>query len=250
MRLRRRGYGRYRDKLLQFALLTYAGLPGPLTIVNAISSKYPSSFIGETIGCGIALIGAFLLVQIIGFADPPEKEKVETKPSKKENISEKDFTKVLESADKIENILSPIDGEVVALSDVPDDVFSTGVLGKGVAIEPKVGKVFAPFDGTVINIVDSKHAIGLRSENGTELLIHVGLDTVQLEGRYFDLKTKVDANVKAGDVLLEFDAEAIKKAGYSLVTPVVVTNSDEYADVLPYPKENAKHGEKLVAVIK
>ena len=101
-------------------------------------------------------------------------------------------------------------------------------MGKGVAIEPVDNKVYAPFDGVVEFIADTKHAIGLLSDDGVEVLIHVGMDTVKMAGKGFDVKTKANSRVKAGDLLLEFDKSTIEKEGYSLITPVVITNADNY----------------------
>ena len=124
-------------------------------------------------------------------------------------------------------VFSSITGEIICLSNVPDAVFSQKVMGNGIAIKPSKGKIYAPFDGEVVAVFPSKHAVGLRSVDGVEMLIHVGLNTVMLNGKYFTLKTEQDTHVKKGDVLLEFDIENIKKEGYSVVTPVLVTNFDE-----------------------
>lgn len=189
----------------------YAGLPGILTIVNAINSGNSTSFLGEVIGCLIGIIGAIILVWFVGFDDPVSKSE-----EKKEIVEE------LEN----ENIVSPIAGKIIELSDVPDPVFSSGMMGGGFAIEPNDGKVFAPFDGEIISIFDTKHAIGLKSKQGIEILIHVGIDTVKLKGEHFKLVKQAGEPIKKGDLILEFDGEAIKNAGYSLVTPVIFTQNE------------------------
>lgn len=130
----------------------------------------------------------------------------------------------------IKEIKSPISGKVIELEKVNDPVFSSGAMGKGVAIEPIDNKVYAPFDGVIEFIADTKHAIGLLSDDGVEVLIHVGMDTVKMNGKGFDVKTKVNSKVKAGDLLLEFDKSVIEKEGYSLITPIVITNADNYED--------------------
>ncbi len=119
-------------------------------------------------------------------------------------------------------------------------------MGKGIAIEPNDNKVYAPFDGTVEFIAESKHAIGLRSENGVEVLIHVGMDTVQMKGQGFDIKTKVNSRVKCGDLLLEFDRKATNSKGYSLITPVVITNSDSYEESALCINEEASYGKTII----
>lgn len=130
-------------------------------------------------------------------------------------------------------VSSPIKGEVVPLESVRDEVFSSGAMGKGLAILPTEGVVYAPFDGEVVTIFQSKHAIGLRSHSGVEVLIHVGLDTVQLGGEHFESFVTDGQHVNEGDVLLTFDLAAIAQAGYDTITPVIVTNTGNYLDVLP-----------------
>ena len=119
-------------------------------------------------------------------------------------------------------------------------------MGKGVAIEPVDNKVYAPFDGVVEFIADTKHAIGLLSDDGVEVLIHVGMDTVKMQGRGFNVKTSVNSKIKAGDLLLEFDRNAIEKEGYSLITPVVITNADNYEDNVLCINEEVKNGREII----
>lgn len=130
-----------------------------------------------------------------------------------------------------DKIYSPLKGEAIALSDVKDQTFASGVLGQGFAVVPAVGKVVAPFDGKVTTLFETKHAIGLTSDAGIEVLVHVGLNTVALEGKYFKALVSEGDNVKAGQPLLTFDAKAIAAEGYDLTTPVVVTNPDDYAGI-------------------
>ena len=229
----------------------YAGLPGLLTIVNAINPKQPSSFIGEVVGVVIAIVLTIILIQIVGFDDPVEESEEEAETKEAEVVEAKKETpvkKTTESSMKV-SLVAPMDGEVFPLKEVEDQVFSSELLGRGVAIRPSGKKVYAPCDATVESIFDTKHAIGLKMENGLEVMIHVGLDTVQLEGKPFELKTRVGAKVKQGDLLLEFDAKAIKEAGYSTVTPVIITNLEEEQDILPYPETDKKVGEPLFAVL-
>jgi PTS system beta-glucosides-specific IIC component len=127
-------------------------------------------------------------------------------------------------------IYAPIAGEIVPLNQVEDAAFSSEALGKGFAIMPKEGKVYAPVDGEIVTLFKTKHAIGIKTESGMEILIHVGMDTVKLNGQFFDAKINQGDFVKRGDLLLEFDMAGIKAAGYSLITPVVITNSDDYVD--------------------
>lgn len=124
-------------------------------------------------------------------------------------------------------IKSPMNGTVIPLSEVPDAVFSSEMLGKGFGVEPSEGKAYAPVDGEVTTVFDTKHALGLMSKNGVELLIHIGMDTVKLNGRGFDVKVKAGDQVKACDLLAEFDMDLIKSEGYPVTTAVVITNTDD-----------------------
>ena len=124
-------------------------------------------------------------------------------------------------------IKSPMNGTVIPLSEVPDAVFSSEMLGKGFGVEPSEGKAYAPVDGEVTTVFDTKHALGLMSKNGVELLIHIGMDTVKLNGRGFDVKVKAGDQVKAGDLLAEFDMDLMKSEGYPVTTAVVITNTDD-----------------------
>lgn len=130
-------------------------------------------------------------------------------------------------------VSAPVRGEAVSLETVRDEVFSSGAMGKGFAIMPTEGVVYAPFDGEVVTVFQSKHAIGLRSNGGVEVLIHVGIDTVQLGGKHFETFVQAGQRVTEGDVLVKFDLEAIAQAGYDTITPVIVTNTGNYLDVLP-----------------
>lgn len=126
---------------------------------------------------------------------------------------------------------APISGKVIELSEIEDPVFSQGLLGKGCAIIPNNGEVVAPFDGEIMSNDNMKHAVALVADNGAEVLIHVGMDTVQLEGKYYKSFVKCNDKVKRGQKLLAFDMEGIKKSGYSLVTPIIITNSETYENI-------------------
>ena len=126
---------------------------------------------------------------------------------------------------------SPLEGELIPLSDVQDPVFGSGAMGRGAAVKNPKGKVYAPFDGEITVFFDTTHAIGMKSKDGVEILIHVGMDTVNLKGQHFTAKAAQGDTVKKGQLLLEFDPEAIKAAGYETTTPVVVTNAAEFGDI-------------------
>lgn len=148
-----------------------------------------------------------------------------------------------------EVLASPVKGKVVPLNKVEDAAFSEGALGKGIAVEPTEGKIVAPCDGTIMTLFPTKHAIGIVSDNGCEILIHIGMDTVQLEGKYFDAHVKQGDKVKKGDVLVTFDMDAIKNEGYSLVTPVIITNTADYLDVVEVANGNVSMGDDLLTVL-
>lgn len=145
-------------------------------------------------------------------------------------ILTKDVTENSEETGEMQ-ISAPIKGEVIALSEVKDPTFAAGILGEGLAVIPEEGKVYAPFDGVCENIFDTLHAMGLKSDDGVELLIHVGLETVKLNGKPFTAHIQDGKYFKKGDLLLEFDIDAIKQAGCEIQTPVIVTNVDDFDKV-------------------
>ncbi|MEH7740353.1 beta-glucoside-specific PTS transporter subunit IIABC [Bacillus subtilis] len=210
----------------------YAGLPGPLTVVNGISKQYPTSIWGILIGAAIAVILPVVLIQIFGYGEDiaaqPEKEQLQTNE---------------------ETVYAPFSGKVIPLSNVPDEVFSSGAMGQGLAIEPSDSKLYAPFDGTVVMVAPTKHAIGLRSASGVELLAHIGLDTVTLDGTPFSLKVKEGDTVKKGEVLVEFDKAFIEEKGLTTITPVIITNSHAYQEILIEDLEESTLDQKLFTVV-
>ena len=157
------------------------------------------------------------------------------------------FTEPKEAQGEL-NVLSPMQGKAVSLADTDDDTFAAEILGKGAAIEPSEGKVYAPFDATVETLMG--HAVGLTGENGVEMLIHIGIDTVQLNGKHYTPHCTEGQHVKAGDLLMEFDMAAIQAEGFKTITPVIVTNADDYADVLTHIGKQTKAGETLLTVKK
>lgn len=211
------------------AYYAYAGLPGLLTIVNAINKDAPMSFIGEAAACVIASVITIVAIQIVGFDDPAG-ESGETEAAEIDTESASDDSQESAAAEAKE-IESPLTGTIIPLSEVHDEVFASEMMGKGCAIIPEEGKVYAPFDGKVVGLLDSHHAVGMESTDGLEVLIHVGMDTVKLNGRCFTIHVEEGEQVKKGQLLLEFDIPGIKEAGYEVTTPVIITNSDEFHDV-------------------
>ncbi len=181
--------------------------PGLLSMVAYIGNDGWSNLINACISMGISFVVTFILVFVWGFQ--------ETKQSTKKEMI----------------ISSPVKGKVVALSEVPDETFSQEMLGKGIAIIPEEKQFYAPVSGEVSVVFPTGHAIGLISEDGTELLIHIGLDTVQLNGEGFHVAVKQGQKVKQGDLLVEVDLEKIQEKGYSVITPVLVTNPNQYRTI-------------------
>ena len=128
-------------------------------------------------------------------------------------------------------VYAPVKGNAIAQKDIPDETFASGVLGNGIGIDPSEGLVVAPFDGEISSVVETRHAVGISSADGIELLIHVGMDTVKMKGEGFKLLVGEGDQVKAGQRLIEFDINKIKSAGYSPVTAVIVVNSDDYVNM-------------------
>ncbi|APB74417.1 MULTISPECIES: beta-glucoside-specific PTS transporter subunit IIABC [Paenibacillus] len=200
-----------------------SGAPGLLTL-PIFYGPGGQGFPGLILGITVSFLVSAILTYILGFEDPVEEEET-TNNSAKESTS----TVVVSN----EEVLSPIEGTVVALSEVPDPAFASEAMGKGIAIQPTTGRVVAPFDGTITVAFKKKHALAVVSHHGAEVLIHVGVDTVKLDGKHFTSHIKEGDQVKAGDLLLEFDVEQIRAEGYPTITPVIITNSSEYTEVLP-----------------
>lgn len=167
----------------------------------------------------------------------------EAEPQSKEDKKEEKEVKA-----SMQLVYAPIKGKAIPLSEVADEVFSSEMLGKGAAIEPAEGRAVAPVNGKIEAVFDTKHAIGLRSEDGVEVLIHIGLDTVKLNGKYYDVKVKVGDTVKVGDLLVEFDIEAIKAEGYPVVTPVIISNTDAYNDITKVASGEVSEKDALLAL--
>lgn len=151
---------------------------------------------------------------------------------------------------KEEVLLSPIEGRTVAISEVNDPTFSQEMLGKGVAIIPSAGRVISPVDGTIEIVFDTKHAISMTSDTGIQILIHVGIDTVSLKGAPFKAYVRTGDRVKAGDLMLEFNIETIKKAGLNTITPVIICNSYDYEKVMAHAGRNVRTTDKVLTLKK
>lgn len=149
-----------------------------------------------------------------------------------------------------EIIGAPLIGEAVTSDQISDPTFQQEMLGKGIAIKPSVGKVFAPVDGKIEMMIDSLHAVSITSNNGAAILIHVGIDTVALKGKYFKGHVKEGDMVKRGDLLIEFDIDAIQAAGYDTIVPVIIYNSDDYTEVERLTGKQVQAGETIIKLSK
>ncbi|MDF2950822.1 MAG: beta-glucoside transporter subunit [Anaerocolumna sp.] len=160
---------------------------------------------------------------------------------------DKELTSAAKTVTQVSNdtVVSPLEGKLIPMTEVKDSVFSTGVLGNGVAFVPSKGELYAPVNGKVNMVFDTKHAIGLISDNGAEILLHVGLETARLEGKGFEPVVKNGDTVKAGQLLMKFDLSAFKNAGYDVTTPMIITNSNKF-NVTPENPGNVKSGSKVM----
>lgn len=191
-----------------------------------------------------ATILGFVLTYIAGFGKLYEDDVV---------VAETTKDGVIESGNEVyigrDSIVSPLKGSVVPLSDVQDEAFSSGAMGKGLAIDPTEGKLVSPVNGIVTMLFPTSHAIGITSTEGTEILIHIGMDTVQMDGEGFTPHVKQGEQVVKGQLLIEFDVEKITSGGYSVVTPIVITNSQNYLDVITTEKATVSSNEQLMTIV-
>ncbi|HEM2726894.1 TPA: PTS glucose transporter subunit IIA [Streptococcus suis] len=210
-------------------------VPSLIALPQFIYSEAASNITNAMIAAAISIIVTFILAYFLGID---------------EETSTVNLEKVAPGISSRKNVFSPLSGQILPLEKVNDATFSKKMLGEGVAIIPKDGKVYAPFDGTVTSLFPTKHAIGLTSDEGVELLIHFGLETVELKGRGFVSHVSDGEKVEKGQLMLEVDVEMLVAEGYDIVTPVVVTNTQEYLDVLLLStKEEVNYADDLLAVL-
>jgi PTS system beta-glucosides-specific IIC component len=207
------------------------------------------SVIHLAIGTVIAIVASFIIMMLLKVPtlyttvdSPVDGQATPAAPAPE--------VKTVSASVKDETVKSPVTGQVVALADVEDKVFSSGAMGKGIAVEPAIGEITAPADAEVKILFPTKHAIGLVTEDGTELLIHIGMNTVELEGNHFTAYINQGDKVKAGQKLISFDTEAIRAEGYSLLTPVIVTNSNDYSDIQTTQSKEVTANDNLIEVVK
>ncbi|NQP30273.1 PTS transporter subunit EIIC [Streptococcus suis] len=210
-------------------------VPSLIALPQFIYSEAASNITNAMIAAAISIIVTFILAYFLGIDG---------------ETSTVNLEKVAPGISSRKNVFSPLSGQILPLEKVNDATFSKKMLGEGVAIIPKDGKVYAPFDGAVTSLFPTKHAIGLTSDEGVELLIHFGLETVELKGRGFVSHVSDGEKVEKGQLMLEVDVEMLVAEGYDIVTPVVVTNTQEYLDVLLLStKEEVNYADDLLAVL-
>ena len=229
---------------------------GVLTI-PVYASAGTKAFICYILGCLIAFGGACILTVILGFNDLPSDETLVEKSSSKmdqiEDDQEENPAKTIDEdlvADDCDlSVNSPVEGKTIPLNQVSDEVFASGVLGKGIAVQPASRKILAPADATVSMIYPTLHAIGLILDIGIEMMIHIGIDTVKLNGKYFEKHVQDGDHVKKGQLLVSFDMQKIEQAGYDLTTTVVVTNSKNYEAIGSTNKNNVTNNDQLLYLL-
>ncbi|MDE6889866.1 MAG: beta-glucoside-specific PTS transporter subunit IIABC [Eubacterium sp.] len=220
---------------------TMGGSPSFLSLITFIGGDSPYHSVIWGAVCGALGLVISFAVSFVLYKDP-----------QKQSAGMADASVGAASAMALsdETVASPVNGEVKPLSEVADDAFSSGALGQGIALVPSEGKVYAPVDGEVTTFFPTGHAIGLLSNGGAEILIHVGMDTVKLDGRGFTPRVSQGSRVKKGDLLLEFDLELIQEEGYSTVTPMIVTNTDDYTAVEPVRARSLHTGDAAIRIQK
>ena len=205
--------------------------PAIVTIVQYVEEDRASSLLIAALTILLTVVVTFIATMIIGFEDIVDEDDDLDEVTMEADVKEEALEeKLLEEGEEI-HVSSPMQGECIPLEEVKDATFSQGILGKGTAVIPEKGEVRAPFDGRIDVMFETGHAVGMTSEDGVELLIHVGMDTVNLEGKYFYPKKSSGDKVKKGEVILEFDKDEIVKAGYDITTPIIVSNTDKFKDV-------------------
>ena len=217
--------------------------------IFSLAMRTYSPFIGYLAGIAAALISGALLTYF--WAVTPEDKKDFEPDHEKKAVDEVETEKnPSAAAGTMLEIHAPLTGETVALNDVTDEVFASGVAGLGMAVLPSEGEVFSPCDAEVSVVFPSRHAIGLSTEQGADLLIHIGLNTVMMNGEGFEVLVKEGDRVHTGQPLLKFDMDLIREKGYSLISPVLVSNADEFADIHLVADGSVKAGETLYQVVK
>ena len=209
---------------------------------TGIDEKFYAVVFGSLISFGVSTTVTYL------FGIPKDKKAAdENQPQNNEDKKQTDEVKQVDTI----TISSPMTGKVIPLNQVNDPTFAGELMGKGAAIIPTIGQALAPEDGEVVSLFRTKHAIGFVTHSGAEILIHIGIDTVKLDGQHFEAHVEAGSKVKKGDLLVSFDIDAIKQAGFEVTTPIIITNSDDYKDVQTiFMQDDIQAGDALLALNK
>lgn len=213
------------------------GSPGLLTLPVYIGKDGLTNLAYAVIACIIAFTASFIASYLLF----KEEKVVET---------ELEVTQDALTAEKLQKIYAPVTGELIPLTDVSDDTFAQEILGKGIAILPQSSEFVSPIAGKVTMVYETMHAIGLVSDSGTEILIHIGIDTVKLNGKYFTSHIKKGDQVAVGTPLMTVDLAGIKSEGFSIETPIIITNSNDFEEMLPTDEKNVAAGQPILKLIK
>lgn len=219
--------------------------------IFALAMQTYSPFAGYLAGITAALAAGLVLTYFWGITENDKADFEVAVPDGQKDGGKNVAQETAKSgkSGQVMEIHSPLSGEVMELKDVPDEVFASGVAGQGIAVNPSAGEVKAPCNGVVSVLFPSKHAIGIAAEDGTERLIHVGLNTVMLDGAGFEALVEQGDKVREGQPLLRFDMDFIRKQGYSLVSPILVTNADDFQQIRLLGKKQVEAGEAVYEVI-
>lgn len=228
----------------------YAGITGIHTFSSTTAGIFAlpvyiggesfSNVINAAVTIIISMVVTAIATLIIGFDDPKEEITDDVIEEKEKTLAKSEGIKI--------TIDSPVEGKIIPLSEVKDEVFSNEIVGKGAAVVPEKGEIHAPVEGEIASVFDTGHALGMITKDGVELLIHIGINTVELKGKYFQIHAKQGDHVKKGDLLLSFDIDGIKNAGYDVTTPILVSNTSDYMDILA--KQEGTAGSGLITVLK
>ena len=212
-------------------------LIGVLASFAVFIGENPMNIVHAFISVGIGFAVTFILTWMFGFEDVQE------------TVAEAAKKETAQALEKKIEAGSPADGKAIPLSEMKDETLASGVLGKGAAVIPQNGRVAAPVSGKIVSVFPTKHAVSMVDENGAEILIHIGIDTVKLDGKYFTAHVKDGDMVKKGELLVEFDKKAVEAEGYDMTIAVLVTNSQEFLDVIPAEPGEIKEQEKLFTIL-
>lgn len=228
-------------------LVRYAFVSPGLTALPVFIGENPMNIVHALITCVIAFVVTFVITWILGFEETAGNTKGNADTAKEEVAASLDNEEI-ENDINVSIISSPLSGELIPLNEVKDDVFAGGLVGSGVAIIPDKGRVVAPISGEIVSILPTKHAVGILGNNGVEVLIHVGIDTVNLNGKHFTSFVHEGQRVHAGERLIDFDLESIKELGYDVVTPVLIVNTDQYKSVIGEGNKEVAFGDQVITI--